>query len=119
MDERRPRERTFSPKEADVPRDDGRYAGEDIGPRPFLGRRASALRAPRHTILACRVPPFEPSGRSNVSSPMRASTSNWLRPKGGPEVAASTFLASNPPRHPVEGVRDPEGFAFTAVSPFY
>jgi hypothetical protein len=77
------------------------------------------LRAPRHTVLACRVPPFEPFVHSIVSAQMRPSTSDWRRPKGSPEIAASSFLVSNPLRHPVEGVRDPEGFAFTAVSPFY
>ncbi len=31
----------------------------------------------------------------------------------------NSLLAFDLPQLPVEGVRDPEGFAFTAVSPFY
>jgi hypothetical protein len=40
-------------------------------------------------------------------------------PNHGATAFANSLLASNPPQLPVEGVRDPEGFAFTAVSPFY
>ena len=50
-------------------------------------------------------------------SPAQASIR--ARPNDGPAAVASSLLASNLPQHPVEGVRDPEGFAFTAVSPFY
>ena len=65
VDGPRPLERTFSPKEADVARDDGRCAG-DVNWSPTLPWAAHlGLRAPRHTFLACRDPPFEPSARSN------------------------------------------------------
>ena len=77
------------------------------------------LRAPRHTVLACRDPPFEPFARAIARPDIPARTSNWARPCDGPVAAANSLLASNLPQHPVEGVRDPEGFAFTAVSPFY
>ena len=39
-------------------------------------------------------------------------------PGDGP-VVALTLLASDPPRPPAGDVHDPEGVAFTAVSPFY
>ena len=50
LDGPRPLERTFSPKEADVIRDDGRCAGEEIGPRPFLGRRLCAEGPTTHRL---------------------------------------------------------------------
>ena len=48
-----------------------------------------------------------------------ASTSTGLKPGDGPVAAANSLLAFDLPQLPVGGVRDPEGFAFTAVSPFY
>jgi hypothetical protein len=48
---------------------------------------------------------------------MPAAAEEW--PNDGATALANSLLASNSPRLPVEGVRDPEGFAFTAVSPFY
>ena len=77
------------------------------------------LRAPRHTVLACRVPPLEPIACRLAPPDNPGGTSTRARPSDGPAAAASSLLASDPPRLPVEGVRDPEGFAFTAVSPFY
>ena len=76
-------------------------------------------RAPRHTILARRVPPLVPIARlqSLGNSPTPPAACSWLN--DGIATAATSLLASNPPQLPVEGVRDPEGFAFTAVSPFY
>ena len=77
------------------------------------------MRAPRHTILARRVPPLVPTASPPASrnSRLRRRLASGL--SDGTAAAATSLLASDPPQLPVEGVRDPEGFAFTAVSPFY
>ena len=77
------------------------------------------LRAPRRTVLAHRDPPLEPFPRRLAGPDNPAQASRRARPNDGPATAANSLLASDRPQHPVEGVRDPEGFAFTAVSPFY
>ena len=77
VDGPRPRERTCSPKEADVRRDDGRHAGDLLSPTlPWAARLA--MRAPRRTVLACRVPPIESrvnrrSGTSGITGTPTAS----------------------------------------------
>ena len=90
-----------------------------LGPRPFLGRCASE-RGPRDAPSwrgASRR--LSPAASPDVPReyPGAAGDSAWLN--DGTATAANSLLASDPPRLPVEGVRDPEGFAFTAVSPFY
>ena len=76
-------------------------------------------RAPRRTFMARRVPPAEPTKlptrpEENLERPVACA-----RLDDGTATAANSLLASDPPRLPVRAVRDPEGFAFTAVSPFY
>ena len=97
----------------------GDVPGSEIGPRPFLGRRTShegptthLLGVPRPAVRAIHAAerPRRHSGE-HVQLAQGPATVPWL--------PRDPSWLSNPPRHPVEGVRDPEGFAFTAVSPFY
>ena len=116
VDGPRPRERTCSPKEADVRREERRRAGDRF-PRPFLGRPASRLGprdAPSWHVASRRSSPLRAPGAAG----MTGVSDDPGRPGDGP-VAVPTLLASDPPRPPAGGVRDPEGVAFTAVSPFY
>ena len=59
----------------------------------------------------------QPPGRAAAGISPGTPARDWLN--DGSATAATSLLASDPPQLPVEGVRDPEGFAFTAVSPFY
>ena len=78
VDGPRPPKRTFSPKEADVARDDGRRAGDRLVPDPSLGG-APRAEGPTTHLLACRVPPFDPSTRS-AGRKLRHSTSTGHGP---------------------------------------
>ena len=77
-----------------------------------------ALGAPRHTIMAHRVPSIGPRASFVILSAWPSGPAFSGGPCDGP-VAVRTLLASDRPWPPAGDVQDPEGVAFTAVSPFY
>ncbi|APW63637.1 hypothetical protein BSF38_05211 [Paludisphaera borealis] len=79
-----------------------------------------AKSAPRRALLACRVPPVEPSPMCKVS-PSRQSEDEANAPKrlaDSPVTPASSLILDIPER-PARSIRKSEGIAFTAVSPLY
>ncbi len=73
-----------------------------------------AVRAPRRTVMAHRVPSIGPDpGRRAPRAPAGPGG-----PSDGP-VVVRTLLASDLPRPPARDAQVPEGVAFTAVGPFY
>jgi hypothetical protein len=69
--------------------------------------------------MAWRVPPIGPRVVGSEAPVAPAIRTTLTRPGDGLVVAAFSLLAIDRPWPPAGGVRDPEGFAFTAVSPFY
>lgn len=79
-----------------------------------------AKSAPRTTLMAVRVPPFE-SRREIKAPPFRRSgdePDDPSRSAGSPAASASSLMSENRGL-PALGIRRSEGIAFTAVGPFY
>ncbi len=75
--------------------------------------------APRSTLMAARVPPFERSGSIKAPShPKEDEADDPSRPAGSPAAFASSLMLDSPGL-PALKARRSEGIAFTAVSPFY
>ena len=96
-------------KNGDVP-------GTDV-PDPSLGGVPRAEGPATHRLGASRPVDRAPGCRPAPTG-MTGGSDDPGRPGDGP-VAVRTLLASDPPRPPAGDVQDPEGVAFTAVSPFY
>ena len=96
----------------------GDVPGMVLIPDPSLGG-APQVEGPTAHRLGAPCPAITASQLSTGRQFTPAQTSIRTRPDDGPPAATNSLLASICPQHPVEGVQDPEGFAFTAVSPFY
>ena len=79
-----------------------------------------AKSAPRTTLMAVRVPPVEE--RREIKAPCFRRSGDEAddpsRSAGSPAAFASSLMSENPGR-PAQGIRRSEGFASTAVGPFY
>ena len=70
----------------------GDVPGRPLSPTlPWAARLG--LRAPRHTLLACRVPPFEPRTSIGPAGYHRHAPIGPARPGDGPVAAANSLLA--------------------------
>ena len=86
---------------------------------PTLPWEASlAPELPRPAFVARRVPPTESVRNPDGLPPWRFKPRVPARLADGP-VMIATSLKSALPRRLAEGVRESQGIAFTAVSPFY